>query len=749
MAQFKDEWLARTLEQLIGAETLEELRARNDATDSLWQTVVNSKVATDEQILDALATRFRVKLADFSLASSAARNLVPEQVARRYHIVPISSSDSYLEIATSNPFDMDCEKTLAFATGREIRVMLASPAVIQDKVDELYRPENVLDKLLEGMESDTDIHTLEAEEDEAEEMAFSEAEASQRPVVRMVDLIISEGILARASDLHIEPEEGGVTVRYRIDGVLRQVMKIPRAAGLPLISRLKIIANLDIADRLRPQDGRARVAINKKPVDLRVSTLPASQGEKVVIRILDTSQTVLALETLGLSEEEAKSIQTLLEYRDGIILVTGPTGSGKTTTLYSAIRYVQDEGVNIVTVEDPVEYRLSGIVQVQVHEKAGLTFSAALRSILRQDPDVVLVGEIRDLETGQIAIQASLTGHLVLSTLHTNDAAGAITRLGDLGIEAFKVATALRGVVAQRLMRTLCLTCREVRSDPVSSKLQKWIPEGMELHRAVGCPDCAMTGYRGRFCIIEVLPVTREIERRISAGDNASRIRELAMQEGMKTMWDSGLAHVLHGESTIEELLRVVDMPWEDAEKVEEGADAGASAHSAAAAPAAPEAPVSVEPPARTRAATGEFELIGALDSDGDENAVAVEGIRVLLVDDEDQLRRVMKDLLERDGFDVLEAADGAEALQQVDKNTPDILVLDLNLPGLDGYGVIRHLRSRPATEKIPIIVLTAKGDEDSEIRVFEMGADDFLSKPFRARSLSARIQAVLSRTRG
>jgi CheY-like chemotaxis protein/Tfp pilus assembly ATPase PilU len=530
-------------------------------------------------------------------------------------------------------------------------------------------------------------------------------------------------------------------------------MKIPRAAGLPLISRLKIIANLDIADRLRPQDGRARVAINKKQVDLRVSTLPASQGEKVVIRILDTAQTVLALESLGLSDEETKSIQELLEHRDGIILVTGPTGSGKTTTLYSAIRYVQDEGVNIVTVEDPVEYRLSGIVQVQVHEKAGLTFSAALRSILRQDPDVVLVGEIRDLETAQIAIQASLTGHLVLSTLHTNDAAGAITRLGDLGVEAFKVATAMRGIVAQRLMRTLCLTCRELRSDPASSKLQKWIPEGTELYRAVGCPDCAMTGYRGRFSIIEVLKVTREIERHINAGAPASKITAIAKKDGMKTMWDSGLAHVLRGRSTIEELLRVVDMPWEETE--EEEADSGASARSAEAAPpAAPQAPVSVEPtpvvepPGGTRRVTAAFELIGALDSDGDEKAVAVEGIRVLLVDDEDHLRHVMKDLLERDGFDVLEAGDGAEAIQQVDKHTPDILVLDLNLPGLDGYGVITHLRSRPATEKIPIIVLTAKGDEDSEVRVFELGADDFLSKPFRARSLSARIQAVLSRTR-
>ncbi len=742
MAKFKDEWLARTLEQLIGEDKLEELRGSDDAKDSLWQTVVDNDATTDEQLLGALATRFRVKLADLSLATRSARDLVPEQVARRYHILPIDSSDSHLEIATANPFDLDCEKTLAFATGREVRVLLASPAVIQEKIDELYRPENVLDKLLEGMESDTDITTLKAEEeDEDDDALISEAEASQRPVVRMVDLIISEGILARASDLHIEPEEGGVSVRYRIDGVLRQVMKIPRAAGLPMISRLKIIANLDIADRLRPQDGRARVAINKKPVDLRISTLPASQGEKVVIRILDASRTVLALESLGLSKEESSSIEDLLEHRDGVVLVTGPTGSGKTTTLYSAIRFVQDEGVNIVTVEDPVEYRLSGIVQVQVHEKAGLTFAAALRSILRQDPDVVLVGEIRDNETAQVAIQASLTGHLVLSTLHTNDAANAVTRLADLGVENFKIGTALRGVVAQRLMRTLCTTCSEELTDPVSAKLQKWIPEGTHLYRAVGCPDCAMTGYRGRFSIIEVLKVTPEIERLITAGATANLIADAATQGGMKHLWDSGLAHVLNGESTMGELLRVVDVPQEDI--LAAAADEPPAAVAPAPAPAL--APV-VEAPARR--VTDEFQLLGSPEpADGDGTGASA-GIRVLLVDDEDQLRRVMKDLLERDGYDVVEASDGADAIQQVDQHTPDILVLDLNLPGLDGYGVISHLRSRPTTENIPIIVLTAKGDEDNEVRVFELGADDFLSKPFRARALSARIQAVMARSR-
>ena len=738
------------MRQLLGEDKLEELRRSKRAASSLWETAVSCDMATDSEILSALATRFRVKIADLSQMERAAKALVTEAQARKYHILPVRGTDSYLEIATANPFDLDCEKTLAFATGREVRLLLASPAVIADRIDELYRPENVMERIMEGMGDSNAQITMLDEKEEKEELVISEAEASQRPVVRMVDLILSEGILSRASDIHIEPEEGGVAVRYRIDGVLRQIMKIPRAAGLPLISRLKIIASLDIADRLRPQDGRARVVVNSVAIDLRVSTLPVSQGEKVVIRILDSSRTVLSLDALGFSDEETASIEQLLEFRDGIILVTGPTGSGKTTTLYSAIRHIQSEGVNIVTVEDPVEYRLPGIVQVQVHEKAGLTFAAALRSILRQDPDVVLVGEIRDLETAEIAVQASLTGHLVLSTLHTNDAANAVTRLADIGVQGFKIGSSLRGVVAQRLMRTLCTACREERSESLAPKLQEWIPDGSSLRRAVGCPECAMTGYRGRFSIVEILKITPRIERLITSGATADKIADAASAEGMRSMWHSGLAHVIEGESTIEELLRVVDMPQDD-----EVRDEVLARPSAGAGPVtessdrkgAPVGVVSSAVPTLPDQVTDRFELVdgvSTVEEAGDGSA----GIRVLLVDDENQLRRVMRDLLERDGYTVFEAKDGAQALEQVDTHAPDILVLDLNLPGLDGYGVITQLRSRQATEDLPIIVLTAKGDEDNEVRVFELGADDFLSKPFRARALSARIQAVLARTR-
>ena len=743
---FPDEWLAHSLEGVLSAERLAELRAKATPERTLWETLVAEKIASDAQILSALSTRFRLKLADVSTIDPKVREGVPEQLARRYRVLPLRITDSYLEVATANPFDLDAEKALAFATAREIRSLLAAPSRIAEKLDEMYRPEKALDKMLQGMEGSADL--VLHPEAEPDELVVSEAEASQRPVVRLVDLIISEGILSRSSDIHIEPEEGGVAVRYRIDGVLRQVMKIPRAAGLPLISRIKIMSQLDIADRLRPQDGRARVSVNGQAIDLRVSTLPASQGEKVVIRVLDSRATVKSLDSLGLNPIESEHIKRLLEYHEGIVLVTGPTGSGKTTTLYSCINQIKSEGVNIVTVEDPVEYRMPGIVQVQVQEKAGLTFASALRSILRQDPNVVLVGEIRDRETAQIAVQASLTGHLVLSTLHTNDAANAVTRLVDIGVEAYKIAAALRGVIAQRLMRKLCPTCKQVWMEAPAERLKKWLPKETPLYRAAGCPDCAMTGYRGRFSILEVLTVTPEVERRIAAGETADRIAEAARQAGMRSLWESGLAHVLRGESTIDELLRVVDVPAEE----EGAAAAAASAAASRRSPGAVEMPRGA-PAAGTVAAAAEpvvehFELLEEPAPPRASGAHGLPARKVLLVDDEDSLRKVIRELLERDGYVVAEARDGAQALDQIDRVGPDIIVLDLNMPGLDGYGVLSHLRSRPATADIPVIVLTAKGDEDNEVRVFELGADDFLTKPFRARALSARLEAVLGRRR-
>ncbi|MFL5640018.1 MAG: GspE/PulE family protein, partial [Gemmatimonadaceae bacterium] len=410
---------------------------------------MDQSLVTDEELLAALAVRTGFGIATGLLVSAAARDVVSEQLARRYAILPLAVSESVLEVATSSPYDIDCEKTLAFATRRAVRMLLAAPNRIQERIEEVYAPVERVSKILDSA-TKPHLHSV-IESADATEGVLHDDEV-ERPVIKLVDHIVAEGIAAGASDIHLEAGENGIAVRYRIDGMLKDVMVLPKAVGVPLVSRIKIMSQMDIADRLRPQGGRARVAINGSRVDLRVSTLPASHGEKVVIRILDSRASLRSVEALGLDPVDGPRMQKLLEVREGLILVTGPTGSGKTTTLYAALRLLQHRGVNIITVEDPVEYRIPGIVQVQIHEKAGLTFASALRSVLRQDPDVVLIGEIRDRETAAIAIQASLTGHLVFATLHTNDACSSIVRLTDLGVDSVKLAGALKGVVAQRLI---------------------------------------------------------------------------------------------------------------------------------------------------------------------------------------------------------------------------------------------------------------------------------------------------------
>ncbi|HEV8357880.1 MAG TPA: GspE/PulE family protein [Gemmatimonadales bacterium] len=560
---FIDEWLVPTLSTLVPDDQIAKLRRDSDGASSVWESVVDRRMATNDQVLQALATRFRIPIADLTQIDHRITEAVPEQVARKFNIVPLRSTDSYLEIATANPFDIDAEKTLAFVTGREVRLQLGPPERIREKLEELYRPEDMVSKLVAGVTSE---HMASALVEDQDQYTPSAEAASQRPIIKLVDTMIGDGITSRASDIHVEPAEGGLVVRYRIDGVLRQVMKMPRSAGLPLVSRIKIMSGMDIADRLRPQDGRCRVSMNGSPVDLRVSTLPASHGEKVVIRILNTKSTVLSLDALGLQEDDRAIMKKLLLHKEGIILVTGPTGSGKTTTLYASLRQVQSEGVNIVTVEDPVEYRLgANIVQVQTNEKAGLTFASALRSILRQDPDVVLIGEIRDKETAQIAVQASLTGHLVLSTLHTNDAPSAIARLLELGVAPYLLNATLNGVMAQRLVRTLCPHCKQTvelnRAEDQSAwdaLVAPWKSKHpAKLYKPVGCLECRMTGFMGRVGIYETLMFSTQLKSMVSAGADLVALREQAFKEGMKPLRISGAMKVGAGLTTIDEVLKV------------------------------------------------------------------------------------------------------------------------------------------------------------------------------------------------
>ena len=734
----RDSWIFPALQPHLTEEQLAQLVEKSP--ESIWEAIVEQEWIDDKTILMLVSTHFGMRAAPLDSLGAQARELLPETLARRYKVLCCESGEGWIAIATANPNDLDCERAIGFATGRRVRMLLASPLVIAARTDELYRPENVVERLLENVSAKYEVESISEDFDENAMEITGDGEG-ERPIMRLVDYILAEGIAQRASDVHVETEEGEVAVKYRIDGVLRQVMTLPRAVGIPLVSRIKIMSGLDIADRLRPQDGRARVAVNGIPVDLRISTLPAAHGEKVVVRILDQRAMVLSLDKIGLRPDEQERLRALIEMREGFVLVTGPTGSGKTTTLYSVLRRVQERAVNIITVEDPVEYRIPGIVQVQVHEKAGLTFATALRSILRQDPDVVLVGEIRDRETAGVAVQAALTGHLVLSTLHTIDAASSITRLGDIGVDAYKIAAALKGVIAQRLVRRLCSNCRRESSSPISGRLRRWIPEESKLFEPVGCPDCSQTGYRGRIAVVEVLTVTHEIERLIASGAPSVRITAAAREAGMRSLWDAAIGHVLSGATSLDEVIRVLDVPRDD-----EPAPPSVLEPAPRVAIREPALRDTELPKAGTMVAVGgaAFEL---LDGDLVADEPADDGrISVLLVDDEDGLRKALRDVLEDEGFRVYDAKDGVEAIEQVDRHAPDVVVLDLMLPQVDGFEVLRMLRAREATVNTRVIVLTAHGDEDFEVRVFKAGADDFLAKPFRARALSARIRALAAR---
>jgi type II secretory ATPase GspE/PulE/Tfp pilus assembly ATPase PilB-like protein/8-oxo-dGTP pyrophosphatase MutT (NUDIX family) len=549
-----DHWLLPILRDRLPRQAIDMLESKLDG--SYWDAAVRGSILSDDEILQAVSAHTGVELATALLVSAEAREAVSEALARRFSILPLSLSESTLHIATADPFDIDCEKTLAFATSRRVRMSLSAPSRIRDSIEEVYAPVDRVSALIGRSASPTLDSVIEAVD--ATDSAIEDKDA-ERPIIKLVDHIVAGGIAQGASDIHLEAGESGIAVRYRVDGMLKDVMILPKAVGVTLVSRIKIMSQMDIADRLRPQGGRARVAINGARVDLRVSTLPASHGEKVVIRILDSRSALRSVESLGLDPVDGPRMQKLLEVREGLILVTGPTGSGKTTTLYAALRLLLHRGVNIITVEDPVEYRIPGIVQVQIHEKAGLTFASALRSVLRQDPDVLLIGEIRDRETAAIALQASLTGHLVFATLHTNDACSSITRLTDLGVDSAKLAGAVKGVVAQRLIRRLCPSCKEVANAGVPRRLVGTIPEESMIYVPTGCNECSMTGYSGRVAVTEVLVTTPEIERAIAANEPPARLIATSRASGTRSLWACGCAQIVAGNTSVQELVRVIE----------------------------------------------------------------------------------------------------------------------------------------------------------------------------------------------
>ncbi len=544
-------------EGLVRADDLDRvLVEQRRSSKSLGRVLIETGLLTEAGLVAALAKQMGLEFVDLSerYIDPLAAATVPEHLARRHCVLAIGYDDlGRLLLAMSDPSNVLAVDDVRAVADRELRIVVATRADITAAIDRHLRMGDSVEDIAGG---------LDAGDDDSELTALTEV-VDEGPIVKFVNALITRAVQERASDIHVEPQERDLRIRFRVDGVLHEVLTQSRKVHAGVVSRLKIMADLDIAERRRPQDGRISLRANGKAVDLRISTLPTVFGEKVVMRILDKSSILLQLSDLGFLDHNFVRYEASYRRPYGMILVTGPTGSGKSTTLYATLNVINRPEVNIVTVEDPVEYRLPGVNQVQIHNKGGLTFPAALRSILRQDPDVVLVGEMRDHETAQIGMEAALTGHLVLATLHTNDAPSAVTRLSEMGVDPFLVASSVECVLAQRLARRLCPRCREPYQ-PTPEEMRTaglpWSPgdETPALYRSIGCPACSNTGYRGRLAVHEVMHVTEEVERLIVAKASSDEVGRLARAQGMQTLREDGLAKVLMGLTTLEEIARVI-----------------------------------------------------------------------------------------------------------------------------------------------------------------------------------------------
>ena len=559
-----DDYILEILQSVGLISTEQASQARTEARDqdkAVIDVLAGAGVVTKIDILKALANQFgmdTIRLEGMNLEADVI-DMVPPEVARRYKIVPVYKSENTLTVALSDPLDVETLDGLRYILKMNVEGVVATPEEIDVALHKYYATRGAtVESMLQDMtQSDADkpggMQSLLANEADA-----TEADA---PIIKLVSLIIMEAFRSRASDIHLEPMSKKFRVRYRIDGVLHEVESPPKRLQSAILSRLKIMSNISIAEKRVPQDGRIRINVTGRDLDLRVSTVPSNHGESIVMRILDKQSLALGLPQLGFFSDDQQTFERMIALSDGILLVTGPTGSGKTTTLYACLNYINKPDRKIITVEDPVEYQMGGINQVQVRTDIGMTFAAALRAILRQAPNIIMIGEIRDLETAEIAVNASLTGHLVFSTLHTNDAPSAVVRMIDIGVKPFLVASSTRAIMAQRLVRKICEKCKE-QYTPTEGELRLLGPaaaqlEQATLYRGKGCGDCRHTGCRGRLGLFEIFVLNDEVRNMIFSNVGAMELRHAARQLGMRTLREDGLRKVVAGVTTLTEVLRV------------------------------------------------------------------------------------------------------------------------------------------------------------------------------------------------
>jgi len=545
--------------KLIDPEKLENIKQLVSKNNTLADVLTDQKLVDEDSVLNILSEYFGITSINVNhyIPDEEVLAEVPISLCEKYKIFPLFKIKNTLMIATANPSDVHKLDEIRVKTGYGIEPLLAMPRSIDNAIVKFYSVGDSVSSMLDTIKEEEDAQGFQTQE----ERQLIEA-ASDEPIVKLVNLFITQALRDRASDIHINPDKDKLRVRNRIDGFLYEVAQPPKKLQSAIISRIKILANIDIAEHRRPQDGRIELKVEDRPIDLRVSTFPTIYGENVVMRVLDKGSVLIGLEELGFSQKDLTLFNTLIRKPYGIILTSGPTGSGKTTTLYSALETINSIDRNIMTLEDPVEYDLQLIRQSQVNSKTNFTFANGLRAILRQDPDIILVGEIRDLETATIAIQAALTGHLVFSTLHTNDAPSCVVRLSDMGIQNFLVGSTLIGVLSQRLVRRICESCKEEYEPPddIFKALDYSPPPGAKFYRGKGCQDCRGIGYKGRIGIFELMEISPNIQRAILKKSYETELREIARQEGMRTLREDGLEKVLQGMITLDEVLMATRM---------------------------------------------------------------------------------------------------------------------------------------------------------------------------------------------
>jgi type IV pilus assembly protein PilB len=712
----------------------------------LGAVVIEAGFATDRQIAEALAASLGLSVTDLGqlpISPDIVRSL-PRAVAERSSLLVLERDGNRVVVATSDPTNVVAIDDVKLYTDATIvEVLVATDGQVRDHLARAWSLS----------EDSSDMSTMFEEIDSGSDEAAEDlsAQASEgAPIVKLVDVILADAVRARASDVHVEPQSGELRIRYRVDGLLRDVMTVPRNAAGATVSRIKIVSGLDIAERRRPQDGRAKLTVDGSTVEARVSTLPTLHGEKAVIRILPRADNVPRLDKTGLTGLQLEAITTALVQSQGLVLITGPTGSGKTNTLYAGIQQISTPDRNIVTLEDPVEIQVAGITQVQVNEKAGMTFARGLRSVLRQDPDIVLVGEVRDQETAELALQASLTGHLVLTTLHTNDAVSAITRLVDMGVEPFLVASSLTLVVAQRLVRRPCHSClTDYAPSPRTLSLlglSESDLEGATPKRGKGCAECGGTGYRGRTGVYEVLPVTAEMRHVLLTTPTEAAIGAAARAHGMATLRTSALAAAHRGETTYEEVLRathvddvagprcptcaraladdMVCCPWD-------GTAIGQNRCTNCDRAMDPQWHTC--PWCRTAAASPP----PVVESEPERLP------RLLVVDDDTNVCAFVTAAL-AGSADVTSVGTADAALSAVGEAEYDGALIDNVLPDLMGIELIRLLRADPRTLTLPLVLFTGTDDADLERDARRAGADDYLAKPVEPLLLEERVLELM-----